>query len=158
VTLMYTHPMTGKLLGIATKPASRAPMVLLDEVAISLEQGLAGDWRGASAGRQVTVLFARDWETLCRISGSRAPWERRRANLLIGGMDNPRAAGGCLTIAGVTLEITGETHPCNRMNQGFPGLKMLLAPDWRGGLTCVVVAGGPVRIDDPVTYHPGPGR
>lgn len=158
ITTFEDRIMTGQLSGIATKPASRAPMVLHEIADISVEDGLAGDWRGKQKNRQVTVLFAEDWATICNVSGSRMPWERRRANILISDMRNPRTAGGQLTIGEIILQITGETKPCNRMNQAFPGLKMLLTPAWRGGMTCRVLTGGTIHLGDPVSYQEGPGR
>jgi len=144
--------MTGKLLGIATKPASRAPMVLLEAAEITIGKGISGDFRGQMEDRQVTILFPDDWDRVCKISGGKLPWERRRANLLIEGLPNPKCIGGVFTVGQVVLEVTGETKPCNRMNQAFPGLKMLLTPDWRGGVTCRVLKGGEIKTGDHVSY------
>ena len=54
--------------------------------------------------------------------------------------------GAVLSIGSVRLEVTGQTYPCVRMEEAHPGLLKALARDWRGGLTCRVVAGGPVAV------------
>ena len=53
------------LLGIAVRRASRAPMEALEEAEISLEQGVAEDFRGGVENRQVTILVKEDWEKAC---------------------------------------------------------------------------------------------
>jgi MOSC domain-containing protein YiiM len=37
------------------------------------------------------------------------------------------------------------------MERAFPGLRKALSPEWRGGVTCKVVAGGEVRAGDEVS-------
>ncbi len=144
--------MTGKLIAIAMKSAPRQPMKLLDRAGISVESGVAGDFRGQSPGRQVTIVFVEDWTRAVASLDPSAPWTIRRANLLVGGIVNPRAEGGLLAIGPVRLEITGETHPCNRMEQQLPGLRAALTPDWLGGLTANVIEGGEIAVGDEATW------
>ena len=142
--------MTGRLLGIAVKERTRAPMSVRAEVALDAARGLDGDWRGTLRDRQVTVLFEDDWHAVCAQAGARMPWTLRRANLYVGGIANPRAEGGCLRIGDALLLVTGETEPCSRMEQQRPGLRALLDTGWRGGVTCRVLRGGTLRLEDPV--------
>ena len=123
-------------------------MLEAEHAAISAAAGLAGDFRGAPGERQVTVLFARDWAAACAELGETRVWTIRRANLLVDGLANPRAAGGVLMIGEVELAITGETKPCANMDRQWPGLTAALTPDWRGGLTARVLRGGEVRLGD----------
>ena len=57
--------MSGKVLAIARRAATRAPMELLEEVAVSVQTGVAGDARGTLKGRQVTVLCKESWDAAC---------------------------------------------------------------------------------------------
>jgi MOSC domain-containing protein YiiM len=139
---------SGRLIGIAWKDKPRQPMREAEQAAISAAAGLAGDFRGAPGGRQVTIVFAQDWAAACAALGETRAWTIRRANLLLDGLANPRAAGGVLTIGEVEFTITGETKPCANMDRQWPGLTAMLAPDWRGGLTARVLRGGEVRLGD----------
>lgn len=140
--------MAGRVEGIATKAAKRADMVPVDRAIVSIEAGVAGDWRGEQKTRQVTVLFAEDWARAVAGLEPAAPWTIRRATLLVSGIANPRAEGGVLAIGNVRLEVMGETQPCKRMDEQLPGLWDALRPDWRGGVTARVLAGGEMAVGD----------
>lgn len=143
----------GKLLSIAVRPASRAEMQTLDVAETSTEKGVADDFRGAPGPRQVTVLNKQDWDETCRQLGCELSWTTRRANLLVDGLVLENTAGGVLTIGEVEMRITGETDPCNRMEEQHPGLFQALLPHWRGGVCCQVISGGVVRIGDKVALR-----
>ena len=73
------------------------------------------------------------------------PWQERRANLLVDGLDLPQVAG--VTAADrrrdVVLEITGESDPCERMDAVAPGLCAALTPGLaRRGVHPVMAGGG----------------
>lgn len=140
--------MTGKLLAIAMKDRPRQPMRLLERAGISVESGVESDFRGRSPNRQVTIVLAEDWAMAVASLAPSAPWTTRRANLLVGRIANPKAKGSMLAIGPVLLEITGETRPCNRMEQQLPGLWAALTQDWLGGLTANVIEGGEIAIGD----------
>jgi MOSC domain-containing protein YiiM len=142
----------GRLVGIARRRQRREPM---DEIAlglISVEGGLTGDYKGAKFPlRQITVLAREAWEAAAvQVGESRLPWTTRRANLLVEGVELPRAKGGLIGIGPVRLEVTGQTYPCVRMEEARPGLLKALAREWRGGLTCRVLSGGPIALGDAV--------
>ncbi len=147
----------GRLIGIARREAVRAPMEEIAQGSITVERGLEGDHKGPKfPRRRITVLQREAWEEalaeLRQADGGRValPWTVRRANLLVEGVRLPRARGGILRIGPVRLEITNPTQPCQRMEEAFPGLLKTLHPDWRGGVTCLVLDGGIVRIGDAV--------
>jgi len=147
----------GRLIGIAHRDAVRAPMEEVAEGSITVERGLDGDHKGPKfPRRRITVLAREAWEdalaALRCVDGScvALPWTVRRANLFVEGVRLPRARGGILRIGPVRLEITAPTQPCRRMEEAFPGLLKALHPDWRGGVTCLVLEGGVVRIGDAV--------
>ena len=157
--------MSGRLIGIAWRPARRAPMQTTDSVQISLEAGVAGDHKGPKFKRRaVTILAREDWEAaLAELAVDVAPpkldWTARRANLLVENVRLPRALGATLRVGPVLLEVTYPTTPCARMDEAYPGLRKALHPEWRGGVTCQVLEGGTVAIGDAVDIvHSPPER
>ena len=144
--------MMGRLIGIARRTARRAPMQEIGEGAITTEGGLAGDFKGPKyPRRQITVLAREDWDAaLAEIGRPDLPWTTRRANLLVEGVELPRAAASILRIGPVRLEVTAQTYPCARMEEARAGLLSALAIDWRGGVTCRVLKGGSIALGDPV--------
>ncbi|MCF4165296.1 MOSC domain-containing protein [Zavarzinia compransoris] len=145
--------MTGTLIGIARRSAKRAPMEEMTEARVSPDAGVEGDFRGKPGKRQVTVLAAEGFAAaVAEIvpAPARAPWTLRRANLLVEGVSLPRTPGARLSIGDLILEVTGETDPCSRMDEQVPGLTKALTPDWRGGVTCRVIAPGTIRLGDAV--------
>jgi MOSC domain-containing protein YiiM len=120
----------------------------LAEGLISVAAGLEGDSKGAKhPSRQITVLSREAWDAaLAEIGGPRLAWTARRANLLVAGVELPRAKGAVLGVGPVRLQVTGQTYPCARMEEAHQGLLKALARDWRGGLTCRVLAGGHIAV------------
>ena len=119
---------------------------------ISVEAGLAGDCKGVKyPRRQITVLAREAWDAaLAELGGSGLAWTARRANLLVAGVELPRAKGGILRVGPVRLEVTSQTYPCARMDEARQGLLKALAKDWRGGVTCRVLSGGHIALGDVV--------
>ncbi len=143
--------MTGKVLGLARRAASRAPMETLETASVSLEAGVEGDTRGAPGDRQVTVLTRESWDAACAELGKTPPWTTRRSNILIEGLRVEGKLGRTIRIGTLELEITGETDPCPRMEEQVAGLRQALTPDWRGGVTCIVRKPGKVAVGDAVS-------
>jgi len=140
----------GRLAGIARRDKKRGDMQELRSAEVTTESGVTGDSRGKSGKRQVTVISAEDWSAACAEVDSELSWTTRRANLLVEGIDLPQQPGAIIAIGPVRLEITMETDPCNRMDEQCEGLRAALAPDWRGGVCCRVLAGGEIRVGDAV--------
>ena len=142
--------MSGKVLAMARRKASRAPMETVLAALIDEAGGLEGDLRGEDDERQVTLLTREGWEAACAELGRDLPWTTRRANILIEGVTVAGELDGVVRIGEVELVITGETAPCQRMDELVAGLRQALTPDWRGGVTCRVSRGGRVRAGDAV--------
>ena len=146
----------GVLAGIARHAFPRAPMEVVEHVHVSVESGLAGDFRGAvkpgrEPKRQVSLIERADWDAAMAELGVDHHWSVRRANLLVEGLDLPQREGAIVRIgAEVVLEIRVECDPCSRMEEIEPGLKAALTPDWRGGALARVISGGDIRIGDEI--------
>ena len=145
----------GVLVGIARHAFPKAPMELLEVVEVTVEGGLHGDFRGAvkpggRGKRQVTMMERIDWEAAMAELDHSIPWQERRANLLLDGIDIPQVAGTRLRIGTAEFEITVECDPCSRMETIAPGLKAALTPDWRGGACTRVRVAGRIAVGDRV--------
>jgi MOSC domain-containing protein YiiM len=145
----------GVLVGIARHAFPKAPMELLEVVGVTVEGGLHGDFRGAvkpggRGKRQVTMMERIDWEAAMAELDHSIPWQERRANLLLDGIDIPQVAGTRLRIGTAEFEITVECDPCSRMETIAPGLKAALTPDWRGGACTRVRVAGRIAVGDRV--------
>ncbi|MEG3150945.1 MOSC domain-containing protein [Sphingomonas sp. ZT3P38] len=146
----------GVLTGIARHGRPRGPIEVLESVHVSIEAGLAGDFRGAvkpgrSAKRQVSLIERADWDAAMAELGVDHHWSVRRANLLVEGLDLPQRPGAMVRIGeSVVLEIMVECDPCSRMEEVEPGLKAALTPDWRGGALARVIEGGDIRLGDSI--------
>ncbi len=141
----------GRLVGLARRDKKRAEMEILDDAEISEQTGVANDFRGKPGKRQVTVISAEAWAAACEELGQEIPWTTRRANLLIEDIELPQRTGDVIEIAGVRLLVTMKVDPCSRMDEQFQGLRSALIPEWRGGVACTVLKGGPVRLGDSVS-------
>ena len=141
----------GRLVGIARRDQKRAEMEILDDAEISEQTGVANDFRGKPGKRQVTVISAEAWAAACEELGQEIPWTTRRANLLTEDIELPQRTGDVIEIAGVRLLVTMKVDPCSRMDEQFQGLRSALIPEWRGGVACTVLKGGPVRLRDRVS-------
>jgi MOSC domain-containing protein YiiM len=143
-----------QVIGIAVKNEKRAAMREVPEVRVDCDSGLEGDYRGISKLRQITVLADHGWQQACKEVGEKLAWTMRRANIFVSYTGfGPEYLGKHIAFSGgVILEITGETHPCERMDEAHQGLRTALMPEWRGGVTCRVVQGGTLRYMAPWSF------
>jgi MOSC domain-containing protein YiiM len=145
-----TIAMNGELLGIARRSKPREPMETANEVLVTIEAGVEGDCHGSVPDRQVTVISADSWRGACQDLGMELPWTKRRANLVLGGIDLRDTEGALILIGDVRLEIAGENPPCRVMDIQQEGLRKALKPDWRAGVSCRVLTGGKIKVGDAV--------
>jgi len=145
---------SGTLEAIALRRAKRAPMEEVLEIEICANRGLVGDF-GRRLGRaQVSLLSAEKWSATCSELGANINWAARRANLLLSGVTLEAILGQRIQVGqAVVLEVTGSTEPCSRMDDAVLGLQEALRVGTRGGLRCLVVQGGAIKVGDAVTKH-----
>ena len=140
----------GLLLNITIKEASRSPIQKLDCAQVTSLTGVSSDFRGRPGKRQVTVLSREAWKAVCDELGHPLPWQTRRANLYIEGIDLHQTTGQILQIGQLQLQITQETDPCQRMKEVSDGLFEAMTKEWRGGVCCQVIQDGEIHIGDRV--------
>lgn len=132
-------------------------MELLKHALLTTDKGLHGDCKGEKfPDRQLTILAVEDWKEAMRdIAGPdgppQLPWTTRRANVLVQGMRLPRGLGSIIRIRDCMLKVMAQTTPCHLMEMAHAGLLSALSPNWRGGVTCKVLTGGAVSLNDSVT-------
>lgn len=115
-------------------------------------EGLLGDHFSKAGGkRQITLLSLEDWKEVCQIVGPIDP-KKRRANLLISGLDLKESVGRTIRVGTVDIYIEGETTPCRLMDETRDGLKNALSPDWRGGVYGRVLCGGLILVGSDISF------
>ncbi|HUF12455.1 MAG TPA: MOSC domain-containing protein [Longimicrobiales bacterium] len=141
--------MSGRLEAIWIKRAHMGPMDAASDAELIAGHGIRGN---ADQGRrrQVTVIDRGAWESMMEELGEGVAPSARRANLLVSGVDLAGSRGRVLRVGACRLEIGGETRPCYRMDEALEGLQDALRKDWRGGVFCVVLDDGVIRVGDEV--------
>ena len=141
----------GELTAIFLKRARRGPMDPAPAARCEAGAGLAGNAdRGGK--RQVTLISAERWREAESELGAEVDPRARRANLLTTGIDYLESRGRVLRIGAVRIALRGETRPCHRMDEAFPGLRKALEPDWRAGAYGELLDDGEIRVGDPVVW------
>jgi MOSC domain-containing protein YiiM len=143
---------TGCLEAIWIKRAHRGPMDRVAEARLIAERGIEGNV-DRSRRRQVTLLERETWDRVMDELGSSLDPSARRANLLVSGVVLAESRGRVLCIGEARLVISGETTPCERMEEALPGLRAALRPGWGGGAFAQVIRGGAIRIGDRVAWE-----
>lgn len=153
----------GRLAWIGLRTERRGPIETVETAQLSPEGGLLGDRYGGHSGgkRQVTLIAREDLDAVAAFLGRDEPSlppELVRRNLVIEGLKLQALKGRRLLIGpdpetAALLEVTGECHPCSRMEEvlGTGGYNALRG---RGGLTARVLRPGRVRLGDVVVVWP----
>ena len=139
----------GRLEAIWIKRAHKGPMDAAAEAELVAGRGIRGN---ADQGRrrQVTVIDQAAFSAALDDAGDTVAPSARRANLMISGIDLASTRGRVLRVGDCRLEVAGETRPCYRMDEALDGLQDALKKDWRGGVFCVVLDDGVIRVGDAV--------
>ncbi len=145
-------PQTGQLDWIGCRPGKKQDMVAWQEATVTKDAGIEGDhYRRKDGKRQVTLIQQEHLVAVGQLLGT-APIDPRltRRNLVISGINLLALKGKAIRIgAEVKLEITGDCHPCSRMeeNLGDGGYSAMRG---HGGVTARVLSGGQLQVGDPV--------
>jgi MOSC domain-containing protein YiiM len=137
---------------IGVRPARREPMIALASVTLDVDEAVVGD-RYRSKGsrtRQVTLIEAEGLAAIAAYIGvERVTPDQLRRNIVVSGINLLALKGRRFRIGAAVLEMTGECHPCSRMEEtlGPGGYNAVRA---HGGITARVVESGEVRVGDAV--------
>ncbi|GAB2941261.1 MOSC domain-containing protein [Hymenobacter coalescens] len=152
--LLATLPQVGRVEWIGVRPKRRAPLTSLPEAEALTDAHLVGDHARVKPGgkRQITLVQHEHLSAVAGYLGLPAPVEpgRLRRNLAISGLNLLALKNRRIRIGNeVILEITGECHPCSRMEEEL-GPGGYNAMRGHGGLTARIVQGGRLRVGDAV--------
>ncbi|UOQ52206.1 MOSC domain-containing protein [Hymenobacter cellulosivorans] len=156
--MLATLPQQGRVEWIGIRPVRREPLLSLSEVEVLTDARLQGDHARVKTGgkRQVTLIQHEHLHAVAGFLGREQPVDpgRLRRNLVVSGLNllalkNRRVQLG----EEVILEITGECHPCSRMEEEL-GPGGYNAMRGHGGLTARIIQGGILRVGDTVRVLP----
>ena len=149
--LISTMPQHGKVDWIGIRPKKRADVVPVNDIEVSVEQGLTGDhYGGRTRKRQVTLIQAEHLVAIAAyldIDAVRP--EQLRRNIVVSGINLLALKKQHVQIGSVTLHMTGPCAPCSRMEEYF-GPGGYNAVRGHGGVTAKVLEGGAIAIGDTV--------
>lgn len=140
----------GRVEHIWLKRMKGGPMDPQETATLVAGRGLAGN-ANQGGKRQVTILSRETWERISAPLGVAPDPAKRRANLLVSGVDLANSRGRILRIGGHRIRIFGETRPCEQMEAVAAGLQAGLSEPWGGGVFGEVLDDGDIRVGDEVT-------
>jgi len=152
--LLSTLPQTGRLEWIGLRPARREALVSVPEAEILTDSHLLGDHARPKKGgkRQITLIQQEHLAAVAGFLGLPEPVApgRLRRNLVVSGLNLLALKNRQLRIGDeVVLDITGECHPCSRMEEEL-GPGGYNAMRGHGGITAHIARGGIIRVGDEV--------
>lgn len=161
--LMTTFAHAGRVEWIGVRRARDVPMQALTRVEAIADRGLAGDRTGDKSRvgnkRQVTLIQAEHLDVigkLLRLDVIEPALLRR--NIVVAGINLLALKGQRFRIGEALLEMTGECHPCSKMEVqlGHGGYNAMRG---HGGITARVVEGGDILLGATVVpAGPEPGQ
>ncbi|WP_210517760.1 MOSC domain-containing protein [Hymenobacter terricola] len=152
--LLATLPQTGRLEWIGQRPVRREPLVAVPEAELKTDSHLLGDHARPKGGgkRQITLIQHEHLAAVAGFLGLDGPVApgRLRRNLVVSGLNLLALKNRQIHIGEeVILDITGECHPCSRMEEEL-GPGGYNAMRGHGGLTAHIAQGGIIRVGDVV--------
>lgn len=153
--LFDVFPRPGRVEWIGIRPERRGPVEVVKSVDVSEKEGLLGDhYSGQSGNRHVTLMQAEHLPVVAALTGRTTldPALLRR-NLVMSGVNLMALKDHQLQIGDVILQVTGQCHPCSKMETAL-GPGGYNAMRGHGGLTAKVIKGGTIRVGDDVVVLP----
>ena len=142
----------GRVERIWLKRCKRGPMDAVAQATARTGRGLAGN-ADQGGRRQVTIIARGRWDRVNEALADDVDPALRRANVLVAGIDLEATRGRVLRIGPCRLRIRGETRPCERMDEAYPGLRAALDANWGGGAFAEILDGGLIAVSDAVDWE-----
>ncbi|MHB8283292.1 MAG: MOSC domain-containing protein [Caulobacteraceae bacterium] len=153
ISRLLSAPMRpGVVSWIGVRPVRREPLSVVASVLLDPDFGTDGDHYHSrtTRKRQVTLIQAEHLAAIAASLGLEtiAP-DLIRRNIVTTGINLRALKDRRFTLGEAVLEMTGECHPCSRMETIFgPGGYNTVRG--HGGITARVVSGGVVRLGDAI--------
>jgi len=149
--LMNAPVRPGRVEWIGLRPARRAAMQVVEAASLDPEAGIAGDrYAGRSGERHVTLIQRENLAAIAAHLGvDFVPPEQLRRNIVVSGINLLALKDRRFRLGAAVLEMTGDCHPCSRMEEIF-GPGGYNAVRGHGGITARVLEGGMVEIGDAI--------
>lgn len=144
-------PQIGRLSWIGIRTKRKEPLEIIDEVGVTIDDGLDGDHYGKKGGdRLVTLIQGEHIDAVKSILNKDVAPGALRRNLVVHGINLRALHERQFSIGGsVILEGTGHCHPCSRMEENL-GLGGYNAMRGHGGLTAKVIQAGSIKVGDEI--------
>ena len=149
--LFDVFPRSGRVEWIGIRPERRVPVEAVDSIDVSEKKGILGDhYSGQSGNRHVTLIQAEHLPVVAALTGRDVldPALVRR-NIVVSGLNLLALKDHKIQIGDVVLQITGQCHPCSKMETAL-GPGGYNAMRGHGGMTAKVIQGGSLRVGDEV--------
>jgi MOSC domain-containing protein YiiM len=142
----------GTVAWIGLRPARRARLVPVTTAMADPADGLAGDHYGKGGGqRQVTLIQGEHLAAIARyLDVDAVAPDLLRRNVVVTGINLLALKERRVSVGTAVLEVTGECHPCSRMEE-LLGAGGYNAVRGHGGITARVVSGGMISVGNAVT-------
>jgi MOSC domain-containing protein YiiM len=158
--LFDVFPQAGTVEWIGIRPERATAVQVVPSVEVSPKKGIIGDhYSGQSGNRHVTLIQAEHLPVVAALTGRETldPGLIRR-NLVVSGINLLALKDQQIQIGDssgnpVILQITGQCHPCSKMETTL-GPGGYNAMRGHGGMTAKVLQGGIIRVGDRVTVVP----
>ncbi len=153
--LLSNLPQKGKVEWIGLRPERKAEIEVVNSVFAEEGKGLVGDraYHSISENRQVTLI---QYEHVMALPSLLNLLEVNpallRRNIVVSGINLLALKGRQFKIGDAIFEMTGECHPCSRMeeNLGEGGYNAMRG---HGGITAAIVESGNIKIGDTILLH-----
>ena len=140
----------GRVEWIGLRPRRHDAILPVETALLDAREGLVGDhYKSATTGsRHVTLIGLEDLAAIAAYLGRNqvTPDDLRR-NIVISGLNLLALKDKRFALGHAVLEMTGECHPCSRMEETF-GVGGYNAVRGHGGITARVLQDGEVRLGD----------
>lgn len=143
---MSHFPRHGRVEWIGVRPARRAALTAVSNVAAVQGRGLEGDRYSGGGKRQVTLIQAEHLVAVAKLLGLDALEPARvRRNILVSGINLYALRDRRFRVGGAVLEGSGTCDPCLRMEEvlGAGGYNAMRG---HGGITARVVESGVISV------------